>query len=195
MAHENPAHFRNRINLLLSQPEGQFLEFKQAVSGKMDKEIVAFANSGGGQIIVGMNDNGQVIGVSTPNASISKIESIARNCDPSVSLSIQTFKHAEKDILIIDIPDGHDKPHSCASGFYLRSGATSQKMTRDEIIAFLYSAERVNFEEKPCPRFSYPKDFDGEAFTQFIAMTGISKGAMSTEELLENFFSYHLCGR
>lgn len=186
MPDEKPDQFRNRIELLLSQPEGQFLEFKQTVSGKMDKELVAFANSGGGIIIVGIDDFGKIHGIHTLNADISKIESIARNCDPSIQLSIQKFRYHDKDLLIINIPDGHEKPHSCSSGFFLRSGTTSQKMTRDEIISFLHVTERVNFEEKPCLKFNYPKDFDEEAFRQFIALAGISKGGMSTEELLEN---------
>jgi len=49
-----------RLNLLLSQPEGQFLEFKRSGLSGVDREIVAFANSGGGVLLLGVDNSGKV---------------------------------------------------------------------------------------------------------------------------------------
>lgn len=45
------------LRLMLSHPEGQFVELKRSVSSSVDREIVAFANSGGGHIIVGVDSD------------------------------------------------------------------------------------------------------------------------------------------
>ena len=50
-----------------------------------------------------------------------------------------------------------------------RSGATTQKMTRDEIVEFIHSVGQVKYEEKLCPDFKYPEDFDQESFKYFLA--------------------------
>ncbi len=76
------------LDMMLSQPEGQFIEYKRSVSSSINREMVAFANSGGGHILVGMDNDRKVVGVSNINSQISKLESIARGCDPPVPLKI-----------------------------------------------------------------------------------------------------------
>jgi ATP-dependent DNA helicase RecG len=179
-------NFDKKLNLILSQPEGQFIEFKSSVSASLNREIVAFANSGGGHIIVGIDNNGKIVGISDINNQISRLESIARNCDPPVPLRISSHTRDGKEILVVEVPDGEDKPYSCSLGFYLRSGASTQKMTRNEIVEFLYSVGQVRWDEKPCRDFYYPNDFDEEAFRYFLDSAKISSLGMSTEDLLIN---------
>lgn len=178
--------YEKSLKLMLSQPEGQFVEFKRSVSSSVNREITAFANSGGGRIIVGIDNDGKMVGVSNINSLISRLESIARGCDPSVPLKIRSHTRNGKELLLVDIPDGADKPYSCASGFYLRSGATTQKMTRDEIVEFLYSVGQVRWDEKPCMDFCYPDDFDEAAFKYFLDSAGVSSTGMSIEDILVN---------
>ncbi len=127
--------------MILSQQEGQYTEFKRSVSKSISREIVGFANSGGGCIVIGVNDKGKIKGVTDINEEKSKIETIARNCDPPVPVRISTHDEEDKTIILIDVPEGKDKPYSCSSGFFLRSGANTQKMKRDEIIDFIYSSD------------------------------------------------------
>ena len=115
-----------------------------------------------------MNDKGKIVGVSDINEEKSKIETMARNCDPSISVNISSHEEEGKTILLIDVLEGKDKPYSCSSGFFLRSGANTQKMKRDEIIDFIYSTGQINYEEKICKKFDYPEDFDEDAFEDFI---------------------------
>lgn len=174
------------LRFMLSHPEGQFVELKRSVSSSVDREIVAFANSGGGHIIVGADNNGKVVGISDVNDQISRLESIARNCDPPIPLKISSYTLDGKEILEVEVPDGEDKPYSCASGFFLRSGASTQKMKRDEIVEFLYSVGQVRWDEKSCKDFRYPDDFDEEAFRYFLDSAKITSAGMSSEDLLIN---------
>jgi len=52
-----------------------------------------------------------------------------------------------ENVLIINIPEGKDKPYKCSSGFYLRQGANSQKMNRDEIIEFINGEGKLKFDK------------------------------------------------
>ena len=183
---KSKANCKEKLPLILSQPEGQFTEFKESTSKSISRELVAFSNSGGGCVVVGVNDEGKVVGISDINEEKSKIETIARNCDPSISVNISSHEEKGKTILLIDVPEGKDKPYSCSSGFFLRSGANTQKMKRDEIIDFIYSTGQVNYEEKICKKFDYPEDFDEDAFEEFIRMADISKGELSNEDILIN---------
>jgi len=109
---------KEKLPLILSQPEGQFTEFKESTSKSISRELVAFSNSGGGCVVVGVNDEGKVVGISDINEEKSKIETIARNCDPSISAKISSHEKEGKTILLIDVPEGKDKPYSCSSGFF-----------------------------------------------------------------------------
>ena len=123
-----------KINFMLSQPEGQFIELKRAISKNINREIVAFANSGGGHIMVGVNNDGKVVGVLNVNSQISRLESIARNCDPLVPIKVMPYQKDGKDIFVVEVIDGDDKPYTCSSGFYLRQESNSQKRFTTNVI-------------------------------------------------------------
>ena len=67
----------------------------------------------------------------------------------------------------------------------MRVGANSQKMTRNEIIAFFKKEGRVNFEELINEKANFEKDFDSKAFKYFLKLSGISS-IIKRETLLQN---------
>ena len=60
------------------------LEYKESFSSSFARDLVAFANSAGGKILLGVRDNGTVVGVRDSNKLRAQIQDIARNCDPPV---------------------------------------------------------------------------------------------------------------
>ena len=60
------------------------LEYKESLSSSFARDLVAFANSAGGKILLGVRDNGTVVGVRDSNKLRAQIQDIARNCDPPV---------------------------------------------------------------------------------------------------------------
>ena len=173
--------------LILRGPEGQLIEFKRTVSSSLSREISAFANTGGGTIVIGVNDNGVIIGMNDLNEDQSKIMSHARNCDPPVHIDAITYRtRTGQDVIFVEIPDSSDRPHSCSEGFFLRSGASTQKMTRDEIIGFLHSENHIRWDEKDCPKFRYPDDFDEAAFARFRRKSLMFDIDIKPEDLLFN---------
>jgi len=72
---------KKELQFIFQQGEGLKIEFKESLSS-IDKEIVAFVNSSGGRIFLGVDDKGKVKGINITNKLKSEIQDIARNCDP-----------------------------------------------------------------------------------------------------------------
>ena len=143
------------LQMILEEGEGYRIEFKESLAN-IDKELVAFANSSGGRIFLGITDNKKIKSVKITNKLKSQIQDIANNCQPSVKIIFEEFKN----ILIINVREGEDKPYKCSSGFYTRVGPNSQKLSRDEIIEFFKEENKIRFDELINLRFKYDEHFD-----------------------------------
>ncbi|MBI5242790.1 MAG: putative DNA binding domain-containing protein, partial [Elusimicrobia bacterium] len=172
--------------LVLSAWEGQFVEFKESIFDSLTREMVAFANSGGGRIFVGVTDAKLVKGILVDNRLLSRIQDMARHCDPPVAVNLAPFKYQGRDLLMVDVPEGAGKPYGCAAGYFLRAGPNSQKMGRDELIRFVRAQGDIRFDEAPCAAFRYPADFSGPAFRHFLSEAGVTAARIQREDLLVN---------
>lgn len=174
------------FGLLLEMGEGQQLEFKESISSSLSREFVAFANAEGGRVVIGVDDHNRVVGITPGNRLASQVEDFARNCDPSIKIKIHQEKHDGKYVLIVEVPEGEHKPYSCGDGYFLRVGANSQKMKRDELLAFVRRVQPFYFDEQLCDAFKYPKDFDADAFRKFLDRAEITSSGLSRDDILCN---------
>ena len=96
--------------------EGYTIEFKESLSNSIGKEICAFANASGGKIIIGVKDNGQIIGIQLTNSQKSLIQDIARNMDPSFQVDIEK-RNGKFDFVRADsISQGSKIKRACQKG-------------------------------------------------------------------------------
>jgi ATP-dependent DNA helicase RecG len=172
--------YLNNVEKIIELGEGQFIEFKESFDKVIQKEMVAFANASGGVIYLGITDAGITKGVEITNWLKSQIQDIAYNCDPSILISINQIES----VLAIEVKEGSNKPYSCSSGFFMRMGANSQKMTRNEILALAIKSGKIRFDEQICSNFDW-KDFDEEKFTYYLKLSRISYN-LPKEEILRN---------
>ncbi len=168
------------IETVLELGEGQYIEFKESIDKSFPKELVAFANASGGTIYLGITDGGIVKGISTNNRLKSQIQDIAYNCDPSIIISLNETNN----LIAVQVEEGKNKPYSCSSGFYMRMGANSQKMNRNEILALAIKSGKIRYDEQICANFDW-KDFDNEKFIYYLKLAGISNN-LPKEEILRN---------
>jgi len=75
----------NELKQVIEEGEGYRIEFKQSLAN-LEKELVAFANSSGGNIFVGITDNKEIKGVRITNKFKSQVQDIANNCQPAVKI-------------------------------------------------------------------------------------------------------------
>lgn len=54
---------KEELDFILEKGEGYFVEFKSNIDKGLSKEIVAFANSSGGKVFLGVDDNNKAIGI------------------------------------------------------------------------------------------------------------------------------------
>ncbi len=171
---------KEEIDFILNEGEGQFIEFKERIDKSFARELVAFANASGGKILLGVSDNGKIKGLRLDNKQRSKIQDICRNCDPCITLEISEYEN----IIIIDVKEGLNKPYSCSDGFFMRFGANSQKLKRDEIFSFGIKAGKVRFDEQICENFVWD-DFDEDKFYYYLELAKISN-VMNHKVILKN---------
>ncbi len=169
------------LQALIATGEGQLLEFKRSGTAHLGREICAFANSLGGRILIGVDNDGKSHPVLPNNNLLSEVQSIARNLEPPLMVECEEVAS----VLIVSVPASRFKPHSTAGRFYLREGATCQQMNRDEIREFFYREGLIYFDEKTNDRFNWPSDLNLAAYKEMVRVCSITP-ALDRERLLEN---------
>lgn len=140
-----------KINILIKEGEGLTVECKERYTPKIDRDIVAFTNSKGGLLLLGVDDGGKVVGEKLTNKMKAEINAIARNCDPSIHL--KNIRQVGK-IVVIEVAEGDEKPYSSSSGYFRRLDAVTQKMTQREVRAIFRETEDISFEDIACKDLS-----------------------------------------
>jgi ATP-dependent DNA helicase RecG len=170
----------DRIHLLIREGEGLFIEFKEHFTPRIAEDIVAFANTCGGTVILGVRDDRFVVGEKYTNALKAQILSLARNCSPSVEINVRQAG----DVVAVTVAEGSEKPYACSSGYFRRLDAVTQKMTNQELRILFRENDSVRFEQKVCRECSI-KDLSAAKMKDFCKAASISVGNTGHEALLE----------
>ena len=106
----------NRRELLELIEEGENIqcEFKRhfTTPEKIAREMIAFANTKGGYIIFGVDDDREVVGVDSEKSESEMIKDAAENyCEPPLNYSIDFIEVYGKEVVIVTIPESDNKPH------------------------------------------------------------------------------------
>ena len=99
---------------LIEMGEDYHCEFKRKFSThkKIAKEMIAFANSGGGYILFGIDDDKKIIGIESEKSEADLIQDSADNyCEPAIDYNIEYKELKGKEIIIVEIPESNKKPH------------------------------------------------------------------------------------
>lgn len=170
------------LTALLQAGESYHTEFKQSLDKAFVEEACAFANSGGGRILLGVADDGVIKGVDTSNVMRSRVQDTLAQIEPRLACKVEV---ADDNILVIHVPEGGEKPYGCSKGFFMRMGANSQKLTRNQIIEFFQKEGRIRFDELTHAKADFDTDFDPGALTRFVELAGISP-SIDLQNLLRN---------
>lgn len=149
----------NRIEQLLSQPESKTLEFKQDLSSPKPilKTLVAFANTAGGRLIVGVDDGKNIVGVDDPLDAEERIcNRIADAIFPRLVPNVELMTVDNKTLLIVEVYLSGSRPHwlraeGQESGVYVRLGSSNRQADRELIAELRRGVEGVAFDEMPMP--------------------------------------------
>jgi len=171
------------LGLIIKEGEGLTIEFKEKYTPRIVEDIVAFSNTRGGFILLGINDNGKVTGERLTNNMKADINSLARGCDPHVSVkSISQIGN----VVVIEIPEGEDEPYSCSAGYYRRLDAVSQKMSRKELQIMFQKSISIPFEERINDEVTW-KDISKTKIKAFLKEAEIHTSRIVPREVFESF--------
>ena len=107
---------------LIVRGEGSTVEFKRSLAKDVGRELCAFANAGGGTILIGVSDAGEIVGVGNHNRLKSRLQSTARSAEPPIELEVASACR----VLRVVVPPQKRKPYSFGGRFFMRIGANSQ---------------------------------------------------------------------
>lgn len=102
------------LHELIENGEDGSIEFKRKFSTaeKIAKEMIAFANTKGGKIIFGVDDDRSVIGVESEKGEIELIDMAAKfYCEPAIDYTSEIINIHRKDVVVVDIQESKQKPH------------------------------------------------------------------------------------
>ncbi|NLN66628.1 MAG: hypothetical protein GX143_00475 [Alcaligenaceae bacterium] len=147
---------------LLQQPESKILEFKRDLSSPQPllKSLIAFANSAGGRLIIGVNDEHKIIGVTDPLAEEERIcNLIADNIAPRLVPNVELTSLNNKTLLIVEVFPSSSRPHyfkkqGPEQGVYVRLGSTNRQADPALIAELQRGVLGISFDEIPMPQLS-----------------------------------------
>lgn len=105
----NPTDLRH----LIQTGEGTFLEFKKTVPvpAKIAREISAFANTSGGTILIGVQDNKEISGIRAYFEEEFLLQEAAQKlCVPAVTVHIELVHTLDADVMVVRVPEVEKKP-------------------------------------------------------------------------------------
>jgi ATP-dependent DNA helicase RecG len=170
-----------RVKLLVREGEGLTTELKQRYTSKIDEDIVAFANAKGGTLLLGVRDDGTIVGEKLTNDLKARINSLARNCKPGIRVEAAQVG----DVVAVEVPEGTEKPYSCGSGYFRRLSGNTQKMSHDELRIMFAENEPLSFEERTVKGFTFD-DISKAKIRAFTREADIRIGRTSVPDFLRS---------
>lgn len=135
--------------------ENNNTEFKREFVDEVKKTVIAFANTAGGKIYIGVDDDGSAVGVSDPDDVMLKCSNAIRDAiRPDITMfvnySVETI--ANKQVVVIDVQRGTSIPYYLESkgirpvGVYVRQGASSVPASETAILKMIKETDGDKYE-------------------------------------------------
>ena len=160
---------------LTTRGEDSRTQFKQTITNaeSLAGDLVAFSNSKGGKILIGVNDQGVIVGLSGDDTR--RINQLLSNTAtdrvrPSINPDTENVAIAGGQIvMVVTVPEGISKPYSDNNGvFWVKSGADKRRVTsREDVQRMLQSAGLVHADEIPIEGTA-AEDLDAQHFASFF---------------------------
>lgn len=136
--------------------ESEFTELKEVYVEDIRKEIIAFANTNGGTLYVGVKDSGEIIGVDNIDDLMLRISNGCRDAikpDITMFLAYETVEADGKKVLAVRVQRGTSRPYYLAakglksSGVFVRQGTSSAPASDEAIRRMIKESDGDSFEE------------------------------------------------
>ncbi|MBW1933727.1 MAG: putative DNA binding domain-containing protein [Deltaproteobacteria bacterium] len=160
------------VSKLIRTSESMTVEWKPSLSqiNEIIRSLTAFANTEGGTLFVGVSKDGKPIGISIGKDTIEDLTNrIAQHTEPKIHPRITVIKLKDKEIIVIDVKESHDKLVLADGKPYVRVGKSTRQMTKDEYEHRILEKHRdkLQFDETVC-KSALLKDIDAGKVSWFL---------------------------
>lgn len=179
--------------------EGITVEYKEKLTAEARKTVVAFANTAGGTLYIGVSDDGTPVGVKDPDEIILQLTNMVRDAirpDVTMFTSAAVEKIEEKQVVALHVQKGTAAPYYLAGkgirpeGVYVRQGASSVPATEAAILRMIRETGGDSYEEMRSLVQELSFDAVSKAFSQAGLPFGDAQmrtlGLVSEEGLFTN---------
>jgi len=137
-------------------------------------------------LVIGVDDANIIHGVNIDNSKRSAIQNSLNDINPHIYCPIYSLVIENKEVWIIEVISGPQKPYTLSGAIYIRQGPNSQKITSvEQMRDFFQQADRIYFDEGTCKEFDAEKDIDKTNFEEFRIAAGLSQ-IVSHEQIIRN---------
>jgi ATP-dependent DNA helicase RecG len=159
---------------LIGRGEDSHTQFKQTVTSpeSVAGDLVAFSNSKGGRIVIGVNDKGAVVGLSADD--VHRINQLVSNTStnlvhPLINPTTENISVGSLLVMVVTVQEGISKPYADNNGvFWVKSGSDKRRVTsREEVQRMFQSADLIHADELPIEGTT-TGDIDLEHFRRFF---------------------------
>ena len=133
--------------------ETEKIEFKSQFTEEIYKEVIAFANTDGGVVYIGTDNDGNAVGLTDVDKEYARITNGIRDAVmPDVTMFVR-FTVQENKVVRITVSEGTNKPYYLKgkglkpSGVYVRQGASSVPASPEQIRQMIKESDGDTFEE------------------------------------------------
>jgi ATP-dependent DNA helicase RecG len=155
--------------------EDPHTDFKQAIgkTTELATDLVCFANSDGGQIVLGVAEDRTVVGVDDTDALLLKVGDVAfQGCSPPVTVVPETVELDGRAVVVLNVPKGDQRPYATKEGrYYIRSGTRCRAASREELLRLFQATQALFYDEQLLPRLDLGA-LDLDATARYLRDTG-----------------------
>lgn len=177
---------------IIAEGESSVLEFKRKATtpNKLAREIAALANTKGGILIIGVDDDGTIVGVRSEKSEIDIVEqACVFHIFPPVQYEIEIIEYKDKDIILVHIPESKTKPHvveiedtekkRMVKRAYIRLGEKSVIASKEMYKLMTSQANgkplKISIGDRERRLFSYLEKHERITVKEFAAIVNISR--------------------
>ncbi|MCX8051498.1 MAG: putative DNA binding domain-containing protein [Chlorobi bacterium] len=136
---------RHQLRQLIAEGESASVEFKRRFTSpeKIAKELCAFANTHGGYILFGVDDDGSIVGVESEKEEIERVRHAAEfYVEPPLAITVEVVEIEWKDVVVVHVAASTERPHRVVEAskgqhrrgiVYVRSRAESVQASREMV--------------------------------------------------------------
>jgi ATP-dependent DNA helicase RecG len=156
------------LKALIQQGESETLEFKRSFDKETIETCCAFANAKGGQILIGVTDEGALEGVQVSDETIQQyLNQIKTQTEPGLMVDIEAHQFDNKTLLTIKVGEFPIKPVSFKGRFYKRKANSNHQLNLTEIANMHLQSLQLTWDAYPANEVAW-NDLDRNKINQFI---------------------------